>query len=67
MRTGLDDGPLLPTQRERDATLDVPLDDWELNFLIDLLGPPTDMAPRTRKLYRKLKSTRLPALHETDR
>jgi hypothetical protein len=42
----------------------VPLDDWELNFLIDLLGPPEDMSPRTLKLYRTLKGTRLPSLHE---
>jgi hypothetical protein len=35
--------------------ISVPLDDWELNFLIDLLGPPEDMSPRTLKLYRTLK------------
>lgn len=50
--------------------MEVPLDEWELDFLIDLLGPASDMAPKTHKLYRKLKSTRLPALHnqspETD-
>jgi len=42
--------------------ISVPLDDWELNFLIDLLGPEQDMAPRTLKLYRTLKSTHVPTI-----
>jgi hypothetical protein len=47
--------------------ISVPLDDWELDFLIDLLGPAEDMAPRTKKLYRTLMGTRVPTLRDTQR